>query len=687
MSELSGVQVLKYGCDDALVTSHLATIFRLETLLEGTWDFINNHEFPSVHPLVDGFIAGLNVDQEYLKNLSEEDAKVISDGMSRIRGVLQENCKTISEGNDSWWDAQRDYLEAVLKEKYDDPDEVEKQLAIKYDEFKRASVYHESYLAPKKVVEFIPTPTKLNAICKHLGLGQFQIKSASSSGLTKWRLEIQRAEDMGEFELTDEQDKFLELLLPASHLLKKRSGEEYESLRGYCQSKLEEATPSEMVSKGDQLNLDSPAQNMTLLYSKLGLPVRVFTKVNGKSKRFKWGLKPGPATDDKAFETALAEDCEGENQWRGDVLSSVREVKSAQTRFKFYYNAYPKWVHPADGNVHPQVKNCGTVTRRPSSRDPNILAMTKKDGGKIRTAIRPLKPDHVIISPDWSGQELRILASESEDPVLLDAYLGSTLKDVHSITGASIAPAVLRVTYPEVLDTLQVKPTGMDYEQFVNALTVDSLAKAIGYVRKQAKGVNFLINYLGSAGTLSRNLSIPKERAQEFMDLTFKRYGRLRPWQQETINFAKTRGYTQTAYGNRRHMTQDILSPDGFVASRMERQAVNAVIQGCAADILKVTLSAIHKEGLFQAVGATLLAPVYDEMAISVPAEFCAYLIGELDRIMSVTPPGHAVPMVPEHCVGRSWGEMIELGARPTKEAIQQAVSRCVEIQEEEMTV
>jgi DNA polymerase-1 len=150
-------------------------------------------------------------------------------------------------------------------------------------------------------------------------------------------------------------------------------------------------------------------------------------------------------------------------------------------------------------------------------------------------------------------------------------------------------------------------------------------------------------------------------------------YRQIKPWQMETIQFAREHGYTQTAYGNRRHLGNSILSSDDSVRTRLERQAVNHVIQGCAADILKCTMAEIHRSKLMTRTKSFLIAPVYDELATSVPRAAVVDYCLELKDIMAITPPGHAVPMVAEFAVSAdSWGRVVEIGSDPSEQLINQ---------------
>ena len=155
------------------------------------------------------------------------------------------------------------------------------------------------------------------------------------------------------------------------------------------------------------------------------------------------------------------------------------------------------------------------------------------------------------------------------------------------------------------------------------------------------------------------------------MAQVFESYGRLAPWQAETIKFARTHGYVTTAYGTWKHVSSDILSKDGGKRSRAERQAVNQTIQGCAADILKCVLTAAEEQKVFHDPRkAVMHAPIYDEIMASVHMDYAFEYCQVMQDIMNVTPPGHAIPMMGEVSIGMNWCDQVELGDRPAERKI-----------------
>jgi DNA polymerase-1 len=173
---------------------------------------------------------------------------------------------------------------------------------------------------------------------------------------------------------------------------------------------------------------------------------------------------------------------------------------------------------------------------------------------------------------------------------------------------------------------------------------------------------------MGSAASLSIQLGVPQEVAQRFVDATFNRYPRLRPWQEESVAFAREHGYVLSSYGNRRHLGDALFSEDGYIRTKAERQATNAQVQMSGSDIMKVILSTMHKERVLQDCGGSLIVPPYDEVCVSVPRETAWDCWLQMKEIMAVTPPGNAVPQLPElKASALNWGECSELGAEPTE--------------------
>jgi DNA polymerase-1 len=410
-----------------------------------------------------------------------------------------------------------------------------------------------------------------------------------------------------------------------------------------------------------------------LLYGKLELPIRSRSKVAQGSTRAKLNIGGSPATGIKAIQAARVYDVTDSDDWRATVLDAYYSVAKTSQEISLYYESYPLLVHPVDSKIHPQIKNCGTVTRRPTGTTPNVLQVAK---GPLRTLFRAGDygdGDRVTVSADFASQELLLLACESKDPVMLKAFMSEPRMDLHAMTATGFAHIVMsRLGIP-----LTSAP---DYDTFNSWLHGDDevLAKAAKTTRnKYAKACGFGIAYGAGPSTLAENLLISLDFAKELMEGVFNLYKRIRPWQEETVEFARRYGYTLTAYGNRRHAPADLWSREKGLASRAGRQVVNAVIQSTAADILKVVLTEMNRREMRQRYRIRALRPVYDEITASVPASLAAEYALELTEIMSITPPAYPVSMKVDLSIGRTWGGVQEVG-EISQASIESALSKVI---------
>ena len=576
--------------------------------------------------------------------------------------------------------------------------------------------------------EFTGTPAQLRDITAALGFEQ-PLDKNSGKAVKEW------VQQLADVDLTADQREFVSVLaLAVGKPMKERSGPEFTDLAEFCHKVMQ---PHMKVDKvGDELNLDSPKQVQELLYLKMRLAVRRRAKVQRGSVRYQEGFEGSPGTDKKAINAALAEDC-GADDWRREALNALREVKAAATRFELFYTPYPLWKHPVDGCVHPGVKDPGTVTRRPTAGKPNILQVSKgptremfiphesdakleevaakmvevlaKANQKAPDIVIKQLPKRIILAPDFSGQELRITGSEANDPELIKAYTGGKryidkygverleITDIHSLTTVKFLHRYAeRELGKGVLDYLPLGDDGrLAYEWYgkvrkcktgeeLQALLLneygmaDKLLKVLQDARgKVAKPTNFLITYLGTAGTLAENTSLPENFCEDVMNEVFKAYARLGPWQEESIAFGRKYGYVTTAYNTRKHLSDDMLSSDRGLRSREERRACNQKIQGCAADILHVVETDIHERDFLARYDTNFIAPVYDELVLDVPlTDALPELITELAEMMDITPPGHAIPMMSEFSFGPNWCNQVEIGERPCEKQIEEALSQ-----------
>ena len=721
MRGVSGAEVLHYGCDDALTCAHLWVLMTLSVTLEGQIEFIEENDILVGKALNRSYVEGIAISEEEVALQGAADRLLVEEKTARLRELLTEHAidvdrATAEARGRELVKSDEEFHEASIKAKNHGIGS-EKILAEKQGlQYRYAdAVTYKPITTRRAEVKFVPTQKGLMEVAGHLGLPdgeEFALVSVSNKQLQKWLMNLQdwmanRDDVLFEPEIED----YARLLAGCMHQMAVREGAEYTAFVDFCVNILQQH--SKLITEGDELNFDSPNQCQELLYLKLGLPVRIRSKVQRGSFRDKERLPGSPATNDKAMQTAIAEDCPN-GDWRREFLRTLLDVKAAATRIELYWDPYPLWRRPDTGMVHGQIKNNGTVTRRPTGSQPNLLQVSK---GPVRRMVEPRYKDisiggrynrHVTVSIDFSGQELRITGSEAKDPSFIEAYTGGgtyvdeygmtrqRVKDVHSVTGCMFALEVLRRELDEpLLGILEMDEFGkMSYFQFrsivedgVLALSQLSLSeddagkvvKAVNGVRKMAKAVNFLICYLGQPSTLAGNIGIPKAFAERIMAAVFASYARLAPWQAEMIALARKQGFVTTAYGNWKHVSPDILAKDGGKRSRAERQAVNQIVQGCAADILKIVLTQSERQGIFSNPHkAVMYAPVYDEVLSSVHMDYCFEYVEKMQDIMNLTPPGHAIPMMGEVSVGMNWCDQVELGDRPAERKLTELFDKWV---------
>lgn len=664
MCQLTLPQVLKYGADDALVTAHLYDLMELMLRLDQQWDFYQEWAVNPTMTLQSAFLNGVTINWALQKRLQEQDEVTIREEMVNLRQILEENVTgDETEGFKSYVAEETKYMERSLKAK--DPENWYKN--FKEWEFKlRQSCIYIPYQEFTEMPDFAFTPKQLGSAAEAVGLPtidkvtlKFFGEYFEEAGLTK--------DDATVYE--GDQAEFLKLLqsavvqrvdkLKAEETFQRRKA--FEDLGTFCQ-RVSKVKPK-VVKIGNELNVGSSSQMRELLYCKIGVPVRLFGTSVGKG-RLMLGIKQaGPATDEKAIQTALANDVV-EGDWRQKALKSLLLIKSANTRISLFHAKMPMWVH-SDGRIHPYITDSGTDTMRPTGSAPNILQIPARGvGAKMRSMYMPPSVDHVCVAIDFSGQELRILACQSQDPKMMEAYKPGFEKDIHSMTGVGIAvrKGVMELADFDVLNNARKNDK-------------DPLHTLADSIRSGAKAVNFGLAYGAAAPTLSRNMIVPLAEADDLLEGALSLYARIKPWQEETAQFMNTHGYTLTAFGTKRHATDDIFSSEKGLVSRMHRQGVNATIQGTAAESLKQILTRLHTEHWLYTLDMEFFAPIYDEIVAWVHkndvVEYCEVMYTLMSES---TPPTHEVPQVPEFSIGADWGSCHELGPKPSTERVIAAV-------------
>ena len=350
---------------------------------------------------------------------------------------------------------------------------------------------------------------------------------------------------------------------------------------------------------GQPFNLASPKQLGEILFERLKLPVVKKTPSGA------------PSTDEEVLERLALDH---------PLPKALLEHRGLAKLKSTYTDKLPRMVNPATGRVHTHYAQAVAVTGRLSSSDPNLqnIPVRTAEGRRIREAfIAP--PGSSIVSADYSQVELRIMAHLSGDRSLLEAFARG--EDIHRHTAAEI----FGVPLPEV-----------SAEQ-----------------RRYAKVINFGLIYGMSAFGLAGNLGIERSAAQSYMDRYFQRYPGVAAYMDRTRQEARERGYVETVFG-RRLWLPDIGSANQARRQGAERQAINAPMQGTAADLIKLAMIAVQGWLERERLQSKLVMQVHDELVLEVPAGELERVKPEVERLMAGV-AALDVPLVVEAGVGDNW--------------------------------
>lgn len=679
--------VFAYGADDPLVTAHLYEFFKLQMLIEGTWDFVRENEFPAVYQISDAYLAGINIDFDRLEELEAEDRKAYTEGMAKLRELIQthQTPEHLEAGIENLLAYESEYMKANLAA---DPENLAKGLAtmrVKVAE----RVTYVPYQKVQKNIEFKLTPTQLAKLTSYLDLPTFPEK-LTKAAVKDWYLGL--LPQYGDLPIGSDRSEFLRLIgenLDTLHTKPDQPSLERKLLIELCQKiALEAMDDSAYEWIGSELSLNSPKQMQALLYGMLALPIRV-RSFDVSEERQKLNLEGLAQANEDAVLTAMATDTP-EGDWRREALEALMKAKKADTRCKTFYAAYPLWKHPLTGNIHAQLNSVGTETRRMSGSAPNLMQLPKRgDGIKVREIILPSKGHDLIASIDWSGEELRVAAGLSLDDEMLSCYIdGSVLETLPDWMISSLGEARVKKFQSATLrDIHSLTASGiakLSYEEF-EAIRHDSdhpKNKEMKAIRGSAKAVNFLSQYGGGPTKLARKLICSPDIAKEYLSAKKKLYSGYEDWRGEMTALLHKQGYLTTLYGSHRHVFNKLNTSDDGMKGYLERSALNSLIQGVCADYLKVVLAKLWKAQTFRRHGAQFIAPIHDELVFSCHSSKAVALIQDVHSIMVEGIKGLPCPLTAEPSLGPNFGEQIEIGADPSAEAINQAISKALDIRE-----
>lgn len=352
---------------------------------------------------------------------------------------------------------------------------------------------------------------------------------------------------------------------------------------------------------GKTFNLSSPKQLQTILFIEQNLPIVEKTP-------------KGQASTSENVLQALA--------IKYPLAKVILEHRSLSKLKSTYTDKLPLQINPKTGRVHTSYHQAAVVTGRLSSSDPNLqnIPTRTEEGRKIRQAFIAA-PGYRIISADYSQIELRIIAHFSQDKGLLDAFAKGL--DIHQATAAEVLKIPLENVTPDQ--------------------------------RRSAKAVNFGLVYGMSAFGLARQLGIERDEAKHYIDRYFDRYPGIREYMERTRQLAREQGYITTLLGRRLYFPR-INASDPLQRKASERAAINAPLQGSAADIIKKAMIDIDKAFEYQKLNAHMIMQVHDELVVET-AETCQDNAKKLIANLMANAVNLSVPLLVDINVGNNWGE------------------------------
>lgn len=354
---------------------------------------------------------------------------------------------------------------------------------------------------------------------------------------------------------------------------------------------------------GVEFNVASPKQVGEVLFDKL--------KIDEKAKRTKSGQF---STSEEVLEKLTA---------KHPIVSKILEFRGLKKLVTTYVDALPALVNPNTGRVHTSYNQAVAATGRLSSTNPNLQNIPIRDeaGRGIRKAFVPTDDNHQFLSADYSQVELRLMAHLSQDKHMLDAFQQG--EDIHAATAAKI------------------------YDVPIEEVNSD--------MRRKAKTANFGIIYGISAFGLADRLTISRSEAKQLIDGYFASYPQVKEYMQKSIDVARDQGYVTTIF-NRKRTLPDINSRNGVVRGMAERNAINAPIQGSAADVIKVAMINILRRIEDEGLSAKMILQVHDELNFDVPKnevdKLKEIVVSEMESAIKLD-----IPLLVDCGVGQNWLE------------------------------
>lgn len=631
MNELTAEQVLAYGADDTICTSALFNFYGLIMDLEGTTGIFRDVEVKPAYLTALSYTQGTKVSIQRLKELEREDDKKYEAARVELSEIL------LKKGYlDKMWSAYTEWNTTNVKDACEELFGFRPETKVRTPEKMAIMFKAES-----------PWPDDENVLFTEFcaAVARSDLDYINRMLLAKYKanpaIDVQSSKKMQDFLY-----RVLGLPVRITNML----------------------TPLQWQ--------DKPLANAMRKFSK--------AQMKGETPELtedEWKLVRTKASgDNTAIEFALLYDSEIDPDIT-KILKCIKVLKKISTLRGLYYKPYPYLVHWKDGLLHSSVNQCHAVTRRYSMSGPNLQQLPKKgEGVKVRSILIPHHKDAVIVSLDFSGQELRLAAHMSQDPNMLACYIGDNLKDIHSITAAGAMKKkwgeakVKELTSLVGMDNM-VGTQDFEYKLFVKlhkGVTDKEIAKLADDLRKVAKNVNFGAQYDAQALTLALSIIIPVKDAQDFLDAREKMFPQVDVWKDNVRSRVERLGYAMTLMGARRHLGR--LLQDRATANKAGRQGPNFEVQGSSAEQTKLAMARVWDSGVVYDYDCRFIAPIHDELVFSIHKDHVVDAVRIIHRCMTEQYHDMKVPCLSSISLGPNFGEQIECGDYFIEENIRKAL-------------
>jgi DNA polymerase I-like protein with 3'-5' exonuclease and polymerase domains/5'-3' exonuclease len=642
MNQFTADHVFDYGCDDTICTAALHTYYKFVMDVEGTWQTYLDVETLPEYLTTLAFVQGIPMSMPTLVDMERRDDVAYEKAWQVLRDFLMSRGWEGSEAPEVVAPIEAADIKVVVEAILSTP------LASKRRKLDLMALDIKAQFPDSEVAFILATALErgdvegINALIKKNFTGEPKINFGSPKQIQSLFYNVIGITPRIINKPTDAQKLNVDM---ASAINKWRRAKK---------------------AKRDIFKAEYP-------YAQGDLDTETWQTRQGKTltKAERDALISKASTDDTAVDSALAMDELTDEIV--SVLKAYKVIKEVQTRRGLFYKTYKNIHHWRDGRIHPSLNQSEAVTRRYSSSAPNVQQLPSKGrGAAFREVLLAHRDDAVVVSLDFSGQELRLGAELSGDIAMTSCYIGDNLRDMHSLTAVAAAA--------------EMWGEEVSYEDFqaMRKSKEKAIADKAKALRDSAKTVNFASQYGAAAPKIAETMMCDEETAQKFLDARSTAFPGIIEWDARVQAQAKKVGYARTMMGARRHL-RDLTSDNSFERSKAERQVGNFWIQGSAAEMTKLAMARVWSSGIVTGkYDAEFLCPIHDELVFSVHKDHAVEFIKEAHACMVANYAGMKIPLESSIAIGPNFSADYEVGNLPDPEAIQKVLDEIFHINQEQ---